>query len=158
MLISVDKWRCMKCLEPTLPGRDSTSKSMNKMVEYAQEMREAFDLEAEGSNAEGPRNRAQWAEILAAEIKKQAIARSKEVTQANREAVPPKADKFLYNTLTIADFAAVEASFDRTRLLTEHGADVAAMALDAVNTIQAENSLEKMLAHQLARLTRPSWR
>ena len=90
------------------------------------------------------------AEILAAEIKKQAIARSKEVTQANREAVPPKADKFLYNTLTIADFAAVEASFDRTRFLTEHGADVAAMALDAVNTIQAENSLEKMLAHQLA--------
>ena len=34
--------------------------------------------------------------------------------------------------------------------MTEQGADVAAMALDAVNTIQAENSLEKMLAHQLA--------
>ena len=72
------------------------------------------------------------------------------MTLANREGVPPQADKFLYDTLTVPDFAAVEASFDRTRLLTEHGADVAAMALDAVNTIQAENSLEKMLAHQLA--------
>ena len=30
------------------------------------------------------------------------------------------------------------------------GADVAAMALDAAETIQADNSLEKMLAHQLA--------
>jgi len=34
--------------------------------------------------------------------------------------------------------------------LTEQGADVAAMALDVANTIQAGNSSEKMLAHQLA--------
>ena len=77
------------------------------------------------------------------------MAKSKEVTQA-REAIPPQAERFLYETLTVPDLAAVEASFDRTQLLTEQGANVASMALDAVNTIQAENSLEKMLAHQLA--------
>ena len=33
-------------------------------------------------------------------------------------------------TVHVRDLAAVEASFDRSRLLTEQGADVAAMALD----------------------------
>lgn len=37
-----------------------------------------------------------------------------------------------------------------SRLLTQQGADVAAMALDVANTIQAGDSSEKMLAHQLA--------
>jgi hypothetical protein len=35
-------------------------------------------------------------------------------------------------------------------LLEAGGADVAAMVLNVANTIQAGNSLEKMLAHQLA--------
>jgi hypothetical protein len=120
------------------------------MVEYEQKLQEAFDLEAEGSKAEGPRNRAEWARIIAAEIRKQGMARSKEVLQGSGEAVSPAADRFLHDTLTVPDLAAVEASFDRSRLLLENGTDVAAMALDAVNSIQACNSLEKMLAHQLA--------
>jgi hypothetical protein len=53
------------------------------------------------------------------------------------------------SNLTVQDLAAVEASFDRS-LLLGLGADVAAMALDAASSIQARNSLEKMLAHQLA--------
>ena len=88
--------------------------------------------------------------IRSAQIRKQGMAKSKEVTPANGETVPPQADKFFYDTLTVPDIAAVEASFDRSRLLTEQGADVAAMALDVANTIQAGNSSEKMLAHQLA--------
>ena len=72
------------------------------------------------------------------------------MVQANGEAVPPHAKNFLYDTLTVPDLAAVEASFDRSRLLTEQGADVAAMALDVANTIQAGDRSEKMLAHQLA--------
>ena len=87
---------------------------------------------------------------MAVEIRKQGMAKSKEVTPANGETVPPQADKLFYDTLTVPDIAAVEASFDRSRLLTEQGADVAAMALDVANTIQAGNSSEKMLAHQLA--------
>jgi len=78
---------------------------MNKMVEYAQEMRGVFDGEAEGSNAEGPRNRAEWAGTIAAEIRKQEMMRSTEVRQANREAVPPDSAKFLYDTLTRSGFS-----------------------------------------------------
>ena len=150
ILVPGDKWRCITCLSGTFPGKDFTSKSMNQMLEYDEGMREAFELEAEGSKADGPRDKAEWARFVAAEIRKQGMAKSKEVTPANGETVPPRADKFLYDTLTVPDLAAVEASFDRSRLLTEQGADVAAVALDVANTIQAGNSSEKMLAHQLA--------
>ena len=123
---------------------------MHKTLEYTEKIREAFDLEAEGVNAGGPRNRAEWARMMAVEMKKQGIARTKGVTQANGEAVPPPTEKFLHNALTIPDLAAVEASLDRNRLLLESGTDVAAMALDATISIQASNSLERMLVHQMA--------
>lgn len=145
-----DKWRCAACLEDHLPGKDAVSKSMHKTIEYAQEIREAFDLEAQGLTAEGPRNQAEWARMMAVEMKKQGIARTKGVTQANGEAVPPPTEKFLHNALTIPDLAAVEASLDRNRLLLQSGTDVAAMALDATISIQASNSLERMLVRQMA--------
>jgi hypothetical protein len=78
------------------------------------------------------------------------MAHAKDVAQVNGEAVPPATEKFLHDTLAIPDLAAVEASLDRSRLLLYGGTDVAAMALDAANSIQASNSLERMLAHQMA--------
>jgi hypothetical protein len=152
ILLPGDKWLCTSCLGETLPGRDSTSKSMNKMIEHGHQMREVFALETEGSKAEAPRTQAQWARIVAAEIRNQGMAKAKEVSQANGEAVPLSTENFIHDTLTVPDLSAVEASFDRSRLLTEQGADVAAMALDVANTIQARDSSEKMLAHQLAAL------
>jgi hypothetical protein len=123
---------------------------MSKMIAYGYQMREVFDLEAEGSKSAESRSQAEWARIIAAEIRKQGTANSKRVALANGEALPPQTERFLYDTLSVPDLAAVEASFDRTRLLAEQGADVAAMGVDAANAIQAGNSLEKMLAHQLA--------
>jgi hypothetical protein len=150
ILVPEDKWRCINCLEETLPGRDFTSKSMSKMVAYGHQMREVFDLEAEGSKSAESRSQAEWGRIIAAEIRKQGTANSMKVARANGEALPPQTERFLYDTLSVPDLAAVEASFDRTRLLSEQGADVAAMGVDAANSIQASNSLERMLAHQLA--------
>lgn len=119
-------------------------------IEYGQQIQEAFDLEDEGRKAEEPRNRAAWARMMAAETRKQAMDRSKNVKQSNGEAVPPSAEKFIHDVLTIPDLASVQASLDRNRLLLQSGTDVAAMALDAALSIQANNSLEKMLARQLA--------
>ena len=73
-----DKWRCISCLGKTVPGRDSTSKSMSKMVEYGHQMREVFDLEAEGSKPEELRGQAEWARFIAAEIRKQGMVNSGE--------------------------------------------------------------------------------
>ena len=66
------------------------------------------------------------------------------------EAISPEGDHPLHDTLTVPDLASAEASFERSRLLLASGPNVAAMGIDASNTIQAQNSLEKMLAHQLA--------
>jgi len=67
------------------------------------------------------------------------------------EVVNPKGAG-LVNTLNDPTIAAIEASNHRTDLLTALGSDISAMALDAADTIEAGNSLEKMLAHQMAAL------
>jgi hypothetical protein len=57
---------------------------------------------------------------------------------------------WLTNTLTDGNLINEEASITRTDLLIQPNIDISAMALDAAQTIKADNSLEKMLAHQLA--------
>ncbi len=55
----------------------------------------------------------------------------------------------LIDTIEHPDAVTAEASMDRLTLVDEN-LGAAALAVDAAETIQAENSLEKMLAHQLA--------
>src|SRR5215207_5567466 len=59
-----------------------------------------------------------------------------------------KASMYLLNTLDCPDFIAADASAQRMHLAYDAGA--LAMGVDTADTIQAANSLEKMLAHQLA--------
>lgn len=54
------------------------------------------------------------------------------------------------NTLASPDVAAIQASMDRTDLLTQGGIDVLALGVDAAQSANCDNSLEKMLAHQMA--------
>jgi hypothetical protein len=54
------------------------------------------------------------------------------------------------NTLRNPDQAAIDASVTRTELLLTPHADIVALAVDAAASARANNSLEKMLAHQLA--------
>ncbi len=55
----------------------------------------------------------------------------------------------LRDTLSNGNQIANDASIDRTDLLLKTNFDIAAMAVDAAETIGADNSLEKMLAHQM---------
>lgn len=57
---------------------------------------------------------------------------------------------WLFNTLPDGNLITEEASITRTDLLIQPNVDISALALDAAQTIKADNSLEKMLAHQLA--------
>jgi hypothetical protein len=52
------------------------------------------------------------------------------------------------NTLDNADYVAADASRDRLQLARDAG--VLELGMDAADTAQAENSIERMLAHQLA--------
>lgn len=54
------------------------------------------------------------------------------------------------NTLREPEQVALDASAERKALLLGPNLDVCALALDAADSIDARNSLEKMLAHQLA--------
>lgn len=122
---------------------------MNKTLEYAEELRAAIS-EPEGSNAVDLRNQAEWSKIMLADLRKQEAARARHVPQVNGEVLPGQEEQPLYDTMAVPDLAAVEASLERTRLLLDYGIDAVAMALDASASIKAANSLEKMLAHQLA--------
>ena len=73
---------------------------------------------------------------------------------SNGEIVPAKDDSNgnwqLRNTLQDAETPNVDASYARTDLLQRAG--VLEMGIDAAMTIEARNSFEKMLAHQMAAL------
>jgi hypothetical protein len=49
---------------------------MHKTIEYAVEAKDAFNLGAHGLKADGPRNRAEWARMMAVEMKKRGLTRS----------------------------------------------------------------------------------
>ena len=63
-----------------------------------------------------------------------------------RELVPAETE--LRDTVTNPDYVAADASRDRLQLL--HRVDALELGLDAADTIEAKNSLEKMAAHQMA--------
>lgn len=64
---------------------------------------------------------------------------------SNSEAI---AVDVIRDTLQNPDTVAVDASMERTRSL--HHAGALEIGIDAANSIEAKNSLEKMLAHQMA--------
>jgi hypothetical protein len=69
------------------------------------------------------------------------------------EVVPETIDDHSWrirNTLKSPDGAALDASVERTDLLLMASADLAGLGIDAAASIGASNSLEKMLAHQMA--------
>jgi hypothetical protein len=54
------------------------------------------------------------------------------------------------NTLASPDIASLQASMERTNLLSQGHTDVLALGIDAAQSATCETSLEKMLAHQMA--------
>jgi hypothetical protein len=65
------------------------------------------------------------------------------------EVVPAKPGR-VADTLKTPDVVALDASAHRIELLDHMGNDCLALALDAAESAKAENSLERMLCHQLA--------
>lgn len=71
------------------------------------------------------------------------------------EVIPSDSDQSmkainLRDTLEHPDQIAHDASADRTALLLDSNLDITALSLDMAATIEADNSLEKGLAHQMA--------
>jgi hypothetical protein len=98
-----------------------------------------------------------WADALEAEADailtttEPPIASMGEVTDPHIAGLPRTgALEFVRNTLLDSNLVVEEASITRTDLLMQTNTDISALAIDAADSINADNSMEKMLAHQMA--------
>lgn len=145
----LDGYVCDDCADKTCHGTDTTSHALR----HKQSSNIALQQQLCGSNPwltteeleyKGAANHYMAQDLLAG--KNTAV----QMVSGGESANPKVAG--LVNTLNDPGIAAMEASNHRTDLVTSLGNDIAAMALDASDTISARNSLERMLAHQMAAL------
>lgn len=136
---------CKFCLERSRTGRDRTTQAARASRIADTEQATANMMLATGHDPSAHDVSAQRYAAKAA-----ALLELESVPQiALGEAVPTRRSK-ISNTLNAPGVAALDASAHRLQLLAHPGLDCTALALDASDSIKAENSLEKMLAHQLA--------
>ncbi len=134
------------------PPRGNIRGSTARVIEA---QRQAHDLRRQADRADSEATADELDEAanrLAAEARGLQVAPLIALADAG-EAIPPLGTgqpTFLRETLVDPDMTAVEASIDRCDILTNQRLGVTALALDAAATIKPRNSLEKMLAHQLA--------
>lgn len=142
---------CQPCIERGRAGRDTTTRAMRAqtiaMTEQATASmyRNSGDPARASGHEAGAQIYAEKSEALFGVELVPEIVAGGEVTHAK-----PPMPSWVVNTLAVPDVVALDASVHRLKLLDRMGLDCAAMALDAADSIKADNSLEKMLAHQLA--------
>jgi hypothetical protein len=140
-----------------MPRNSNTHKAIERQRAAAVAHRQAEQYEQEGRYpavvVEAERKRAESLEREAERY----LAPTQPVTVKHGELarpVDPNSDDKHYaiaNTLDVSPTAiALDASMYRTDLLVGSHIDVLAMGIDAAESIQARNSIEKMLSHQMA--------
>jgi hypothetical protein len=138
---------CELCIEKTRTGRDGTTRAVKTTQRSLRAKAEkARTLAAGGELSEQLDYDIVSADILAEEAFQPQGAVS---LLAGGEICPQHLPE-LMDTLAAPNVVALDASAHRLDLVTRMGVDIAALALDAADTMVASNSLEKMLAHQMA--------
>ncbi len=138
---------CEACSERTRQGRDSTTKAVKTLQRSLRGNAEKARTMAAG----GELNVQLDYDIAAAEtMAEDAFRPQAAVAFLSGGEVCPQHFPELADTLAAPNVVALDASAHRLDLVTRMGTDVAAMALDASETMGAANSLEKMLSHQMA--------
>lgn len=137
----------MSCREQGRTGRDQTTRAA-RALRMSQTDQATANLYREWGDEGSAELHDRSAETYAAKAEV-LLQPALDHTFAMGEAIPPKGSR-LTDTLKTPNVAALDASAHRLELLGHLGLNCTAMAIDAADTIKAENSLEKMLAHQLA--------
>ncbi len=138
---------CDICAEKARLGKDGTTRAVKtKQRSLRGKADKARTIAVGGDPTDEQEYDIVSAEILAAE----AFQPQTGVALLAGGEVCPQHLPELVNTLAAPNVAALDASAHRLDLVTRMGTDVAAMALDSADTMGASNSLEKMLAHQMA--------
>lgn len=138
---------CESCAEKVRSGRDNTSRRAKLLQKALTGQAAIARLKDRGSVASETDvfDCESAAMFLVEESSPQVI------TGAGGEALP-KDDPALRDTMQNPTTTALDASAERLRLVSQVGVDCVALALDASDTAQPSNSLEKALSHQLAAL------
>jgi hypothetical protein len=138
---------CDICAEKTRTGRDGTTRAVKTKQRSLRAKAEMARTIAAGLE---PTEQQEYdiasAELLAAE----AFQPQGRVALLSGGEIFPQHSPELVDTLAAPNVVALDASAHRLDLVTRMGTDVAALALDTADTMRASNSLEKMLAHQMA--------
>ena len=137
-----------------------TAEVKSATVRAAMLKNQAAGLRVNGALEESYERPALWQHSKAQDLERQAavlLAPSPDIKNSpSGEVVPALGSAptvkqtILRDTLKTPDVIAQEASIKRTDLLLQPHYDVVALALDTAATIGASNSLEKMIAHQMA--------
>lgn len=145
----LDGYICDDCAELTRHGKDTTSQALRLGQSATKAKMQQRKGEHTWLSPEEHEYKATSNELMANEMLSAVNLAAR--LGSGGEVINPKCAGFV-NTLSDPGVAALDASNHRTDLVTSLGNDIAAMALDASDTISASNSLEKMLAHQMAAL------
>ena len=141
-------WICPACLADVTPGDDSLSKAANENVlsdekhALARRARAAGDIDS----AEEHERDSNWHGHATVALKSHGFRRVKGALVAGGEA--SALPGFFKDTLADPGLIAIESSEARGKLLLANG--VVALGIDIANTIGAANTMEKLLAHQMA--------
>lgn len=141
-------WVCPACLADVTPGDDALSKAAHENVqsdEYkalSRRARASGDIE----NAEKHQRESNWHGHAVVALKSHGFQRVKGALVAGGEA--SASPGFFKDTLADPGLTAIESSEARGKLLLAN--DVVALGIDIANTISASNTMEKLLAHELA--------
>ncbi len=132
---------CDSCAESARVGRDTTSRQ-------AKAKQRTLRLKADAL-------RTVTAGGVVDQDTEYALAFSEDATKGRVSTLAPAGGygpPRLIDTMASPTSTALDAEAERLSLVSSIGADVVALAVDASDTIQASNSLERMLSHQLAAL------
>ena len=140
-------WVCEACTATLRQGKDHTTQSVRELQQSMRQRSQMIKHETAGLAADPEQvYLVEAQEALALD----SLQEPTTVTLAAGGEVLPQVSHDLRDTLAAPGAAALDASVERLNLISAFGTDVAAMALDAADSIQASNSFEKMLSHQLA--------
>ena len=144
-----DGFLCETCAESIRVGKDTTTRKTKLMQRALRGQADRARVVASGGDVTDLESYA----IAAAEVLAQDESLDRRPMMACGEVVP-QSNAELRDTLATPGVVALDASAERLELVAQVGVDCAAMALDASDTVNASNSLERMAAHQMAVLHR----
>ena len=141
-------WLCSSCLTDESSGTDMMSKLATRALQADQTRADSRRARADGDveQAIALDDTAQWHQQAAIAIHGHGNRRARQATIVNGEAVPTTG--CLRDTLLDPDLAAIESSEARGRLLQQN--DVVALGVDISKTVNAANTAEKLIAHEVA--------